>query len=208
MKKKLISILLAAIVAVSLCACSGGGQKEASEDKEFVTLGDAFAADSETEMSAYDDKNFVYVFEYQGKILRVSAELTKEKLEAIDEVDFASENGFDEIEKIVSDLEITKTEDLSAGMLSDDELSAYTGMTGAKLLEDGFSESGWSIYDDVTEVYYIKGLYQYKATFDQNIDEDSIDDDFDAAEAVSDFTIKAIEYEDLSYNCTDLSIVP
>ncbi|MBQ3378879.1 MAG: hypothetical protein IJG50_03330 [Clostridia bacterium] len=208
MKKKLISILLAAIVAVSLCACSGGEQNKAAEDKEFVTLGDAFAVDSEMWMSGYDDKDYVYVFEYGGKSLRVSAQLSKEKLEAIDAVDFASEEGFDEIEKIVSDLEITKTEDLSAGIPSDEELSAYIGITGAQLEEAGFSENGWSITDDSTEVYYINGLYNYKVTFEQKIDADSLDDDFNAAEAVSDLTIKTIEYESLSYNCTDLSLVP
>ena len=210
MKKKILSVILAAVVALTLVACSNGQSKtaEATDVSSLKTLGDAFAVESEFWTSAYDDDYYVYVFENGGKPTRVCAALTPETRKAIDEIDFAAEDGFDAINKVVADLEIEKVEDLSVGIPTDEELASMAGMTGAQLIEAGYEENGWSIWDGNTDVFFMKGMYNFKVTFNEKIDVDSIDDEFNAAEAVADFTVKSVEYDGLAYNCTDLSVTP
>ena len=209
-----IAAALAVIALVfGLVACSGGstsgGLSAGGETSEPATLGDVMSIDADSTQWAYDSETFVYVYEVDGVPTRVSAKLPADVLVDMDAVDVSAEDHNEQIIELVSDLPIDAVEDLSVGILSEEELAAYVGMTGQDLIDAGFEITGWWIDDDVTSYYLVNGLYEYTFTFNETIGEEEVSAmSFNAYDAMLPLTVSGAEYDCLSWNATDLSVTP
>ena len=189
---KKISLFLALVLALSLLAgCGQSGGESASDTPEAAagtsdidslkTIGDVLALEgAEFRQSAAYDNVFIYVFDLDGTIYRVFAPMS------------------DDVFTAIMDLEIDRCENLSEQIPPQEELDKLVGKTGADLLDDGWSCSGYML--DTMEFWMDYGLFEYKVAFDGSLE---MSDDFDEYEAIRPLTVKSVEYSDLG-NATNL----
>ncbi len=205
MKKKLIAFL-GIVLSLCLCACGAStastADTSAGAEGKLETLGDAFAVESEFQSTAYTEDQYIYVFDLNGTPTRVVAALPDGVAEQIEAIDFSDEDYDAKLNALIGSLKLDQVEDLSKGIPSQEELDQLVGKTGKELLEDGYEIMGYMMDGESTVYTLEKGLYQYEFTFNELIE---ITDDFDEYKALSDLTVKSVEYDTLSTNCTDLS---
>ncbi len=126
----------------------------ASDSLSVETIGEALALKGEGEFqSAALDKAFVLVFKKDGVYWRVIAELTPEQHDAIVALDIFDEDHDEKEKELVSPLKVTKCENLNEKKLSDDDMAALVGKTGAELLGSGWT-SGMGYNLDSMEFYW------------------------------------------------------
>lgn len=208
MKKIVLALILCVLMMLTLTGCRKGSDTATpaaaeSPRTDLKTLGDAFALESEYNCYAYDDAHFIYVFVQNGIPTRVTADMTKEIHDRADSIDFFDEQREEKVREIVSSLELTNVEDLSAGIPSQETLNGLVGRKGSQMLEDGYEISGY-YWDGGPESTYqlVKGLYEYDVKTDSP-DGDSVDD-FDGEAVFPNLTVKSIQYTGISYNCLEL----
>ena len=200
--KKLAVLILSVLMIAGLCGC--GESKDSADNSgdypELKTLGDALAVDSELNQASWNSEKYVYVFEYDGKPLRVTAPMTEELYEQVDAVDFFADDKDAKIAEIVGGQEIEKIEDLSVNIPSQESLDELKGKKGADLIDEGYEVWGHYYDGTVLEVTMVKGDYEYTATFEGDINAEV--DDFDAEAEITDLTVKEVIYEGISGNAS------
>ena len=194
--KKTIAVLLACLMAMSLLTGCGAGTAPAAasaasgtseaETPSFQTIGDVLSYE-ENRQYAYDENYYVYVFEKDGTCYRAVAELTAEVSEALNGLDILNENHDEKMAEIVSPLEISRLENLTEQMPSQEELDALVGKTGQELLDDGWTSGGYNL--DEGEFWLNKGAYAYTVTFNETVEQT---EDFDEYEAIGPLTVKSV----------------
>ena len=187
-------------LALAVLTACGEEQKDEEQKEEkatidldsLKTMGDAFALEAENDQFGSDDQHFVYVFEIGGTAYRVIADMTKEVQKEMDKLDASKEDFNDKTKEAAASLEISKRENLTEMIPSQEELDKFAGKTGQDLLDDGWTVSGWDIDENTFTMN--KGPFAYTVVIDSKLKES---DDFDGDEEIKKLKIKTIKYSDI-----------
>ena len=206
--KKTIAVLLVLVCLAALfagCAKKGGSDGEKTADVASAkTVGEALAfADSDGESaSGMSDSSYIAVFKNGGDYWRVIASLTEEQTNAVLALDVAADDYEQQMNALVGALPVTKVENLSAYMLSADEMKALAGKTGEELIADGWtSGSGYEL--DEMNFYLEHGPFAYKVTFEAPAQALVNSDDFDVMEEIKPLVVKSVEFFSIGTSATD-----
>ena len=204
MKKVLIGMLALVLTLSLLAAC---GNKEAGEipgeGGEVKTIGDAMAlAEDGTEQRATYENCFVYVYKTGDTYWRMIADLDAEQSAALGELDILDDDYDAKLEALVAPLAVTKCENLSEQKLSDDELSALVGKTGADLLAAGWTTGMGYNLDDM-QFFMECPPFAYTVTFESETKLENTDD-FDEEEAIKPLKIVSVTFDGLGNTATDI----
>ena len=208
--KKLLTLLLAAVMVFALAACGNSAAPAGSAEAqsgEITTLGDALRMGRETQyVGSWNDEQYVYVFDNNGIPTRVVADLTPELNETIDEIQFSDTLEEDEKEQklleAIGELPLVSVEDLSSYVLSQEELDALVGKTGQELLDAGWTDQGshWDGGDGLV-VEMTQGIFDYEIHFNESAE---FAEDQSAEEVIPDLTVKSAAYYGFADCITDL----
>ncbi len=197
--KKAILVLLALVL---LLAAAGCGKSKISYTpgtkaiESCKTLADVIALKgAEEEQRGYGDDEYYYVFTLDDTYYRVTAAMPEDAYDALWNLDYFDEEYDTKYNAIISPFRITKYENLSERIPSQDKLNKLVGKTGEELLE-----AGWYAYyynNGSTMVWMDFDPFSYVVTFDQTIEYDPDDEDFDIDEAIAPLKVKSIEFDEL-----------
>ena len=198
--KKIFAVIMVLTLALAVLTACGEEQKDEEQKEEkatidldsLKTMGDAFALEAENDQFGSDDQHFVYVFEIGGTAYRVIADMTKEVQKEMDKLDASKEDFNDKTKEAAASLEISKRENLTEMIPSQEELDKFAGKTGQDLLDDGWTVSGWDIDENTFTMN--KGPFAYTVVIDSKLKES---DDFDGDEEIKKLKIKTIKYSDI-----------
>ena len=198
--KKIFAFIMVLTLALAVLTACGEEQKDEEQKEEkatinldsLKTMGDAFALEAENDQFGSDDQHFVYVFEIGGTAYRVIADMTKEVQKEMDKLDASKEDFNDKTKEAAASLEISKRENLTEMIPSQEELDKFAGKTGQDLLDDGWTVSGWDIDENTFTMN--KGPFAYTVVIDSKLKES---DDFDGDEEIKKLKIKTIKYSDI-----------
>ena len=211
MKKGFVFVLSLLIVLTLFAAC---GKKEsndptptnnapASDTLSVETIGEALALKGEGEFqSATLGKAYVVVFEKDGVYWRVIAELTPEQHDEIFALDILDENHDEKEKELVSPLTVTKIENLNEKKLSDDDMTALVGKTGAELFNSGWT-TGMGYNLDSMEFYLEYAPFMYTVTFEKQEQLENTDD-FDEEAAVASLKVVSVSFSGLGNSATEI----
>ena len=211
MKKGFVFVLSLLIVLTLFAAC---GKKEsndptptnnapASDTLSVETIGDALALTGEGEFqSATLGKAYVVVFEKDGVYWRVIAELTPEQHDAIFALDILDEDHEQKEKELVSPLTVTKCENLNEKKLSDDDMAALVGKTGAELFDSGWT-TGMGYDLESMEFYLEYAPFMYTVTFEKQEQLENTDD-FDEEAAVASLKVVSVSFSGLGNSATEI----
>ncbi|MBR0509327.1 MAG: hypothetical protein IJJ85_04355 [Clostridia bacterium] len=211
MKKGFVCVLSLLIVLTLFAAC---GKKErndptptnnnpASDTLSVKTIGEALALKGEGEFqSATLGKAYVVVFEKDGVYWRVIAELTPEQHDAIFALDILDENHDEKEKELVSPLTVTKIENLNEKKLSDDDMAALVGKTGAELFGSGWT-TGMGYDLESMEFYLEYAPFMYTVTFEKQEQLENTDD-FDQEAAVASLKVVSVSFTGLGNSVTEI----
>ena len=202
--KKTIVCILAVLTALCLFAACGktppAGGGDAVDPASVKTLGDVIALEGkqQEQKGAYENV-CIFAFELNGDYWRAIAPLTAEQSEAVFELDWSDD---EKVSALLSPIAVSKTEKLTDQKLSDAEMAALVGKTGAELLDDGFV-SGMGHNLDSMEFWMERGPFAYTVVFET---EEKLEntDDFDEEEAIRTLKVKSVSCDGLGAAATDL----
>ncbi len=211
--KKWIALLLAAVCVCTLLVACGNktGPTESTDAAEpsqaadgienVKTIGEAMALLEDGELSAATyNKAYVVAFLKDGVYWRLIAELTPEQHAALWDLDILADDYEAKEKEILSQLAVTKCENLSEKILTDEEMAALVGKTGADLLNGGWT-TGMGYNLDTMEFYMEYAPFQYLVTFEKQ-EELKNDDDFDEEAAISPLKVTSVSFESLGDSST------
>lgn len=205
MKKVLTLILaLAALAVLVACGATAPAKTNDFDLQSLKTLGDLQKLEKENDSWAYNENGYVDLFEYGGTTYRVFADLTEEIYNSMEAIDFFDEDREEKLNNILAGVAITKAEDMTQYIPTEEELQKYVGKTGQELLDDDFWTSGYWLYDDQ---YFHMGhdLYEFDVYFNEKIDVDNTDmDEFNDEEAIRTMTVKKLVFTGFSGRATDI----
>ena len=211
MKKAFVIVLSLLIVLSLFAACGKQGSNDpsasdnvpASDALSVETVGDALALMGEGESQfATLEKAYVVVFEKDGVYWRVIAELTPEQHDEIFALDILDENHDEKEKELVSPLTVTKIENLNEKKLSDDDMTALVGKTGAELLESGWT-TGMGYDLESMEFYWEYAPFMYTVTFEKQEQLENTDD-FDEEAAVASLKVVSVSFSGLGNSATEI----
>ena len=211
MKKGFVCVLSLLIVLSLFAACGKKGSNDptptnnipASDTLSVKTIGEALALKGEGEFqSATLGKAYVVVFEKDGVYWRVIAELTPEQHDEIFALDILDENHDEKEKELVSPLTVTKIENLNEKKLSDDDMTALVGKTGAELFDSGWT-TGMGYDLESMEFYLEYAPFMYTVTFEKQEQLENTDD-FDEEAAVASLKVVSVSFAGLGNSVTDL----
>ena len=206
--KRWIALALAVCLCCLLAAC--GGKTGKNEDAEAAvrgcaTMGEAFAlAGKETELTGYGETAVVFAFELNGTYWRLTADLTPAQADEIDALDVTADDHIEKCRAITGPLAVTKCEKLDEKKLTDEQLQALAGKTGAELLD-----GGWRLgsYADAAKLEFElerEGL-AYTVTFEAQspiVDPENID----AEETIRALKVKSAAFRGLGDSAVDTPV--
>ena len=195
--KRLATLALAlALATLPLTACGGASGSDAGTDSadspaaseaapidtsSWTTLGEALAiADDESDgiSYSYNEDYFVCVFESNGSRVRTVSEMDPSIEGKFDDLDYDAKDYTKQFAGIVGNLKLKSAEDITADVMSQDELDALVGKTGQELVDDGFVFESYNFYGgEQTGADMGRGYYSYDITFDTQISEDQTEDE-------------------------------
>lgn len=211
MKKGFVCVLSLLIVLTLFAAC---GKKEsndptptnnvpASDTLSVETIGEALALKGEGEFqSATLGKAYVVVFEKDGVYWRVIAELAPEQHDALFALDILDESHDEKEKELVSPLTVTKIENLNEKKLSDDDMTALVGKTGAELFDSGWT-TGMGYDLESMEFYLEYAPFMYTVTFEKQEQLENTDD-FDQEAAVASLKVVSVSFSGLGNSATEI----
>ena len=211
MKKGFVCVLSLLIVLCLFAACGKQGSSDpaptdnvpASDTLSVETIGEALALKGEGEFqSATLGKAYVVVFEKDGVYWRVIAELTPEQHDEIFALDILDENHDEKEKELVSPLTVTKIENLNEKKLSDDDMTALVGKTGAELFDSGWT-TGMGHDLDSMEFYLEYAPFMYTVTFEKQEQLENTDD-FDQEAAVASLKVVSVSFSGLGNSATEI----
>ena len=211
MKKSFVSVLSLLIVLCLFAACGKQGSNDpsasdnvpASDALSVETVGDALALMGERESQfATLEKAYVVAFEKDGVYWRVIAELTPEQHDEIFALDILDENHDEKEKELVSPLTVTKIENLNEKKLSDDDMTALVGKTGAELFNSGWT-TGMGYDLESMEFYLEYAPFMYTVTFEKQEQLENTDD-FDQEAAVASLKVVSVSFSGLGNSATEI----
>lgn len=214
MKRRfLIVALLAAVMALALCACGqqGGSSASASADAsasasaasssavsaamealpadKYKTLADAMSVQSNRTMWTYDDTHFIYAFKDDGKWVRVVADLPEDAHKQLVDMKMPEPG---KVEELVGSFEVKQAEAFVDSEPAEEELQQFVGKTGADVVAAGYTLDSLTPQGGTTVVRAIKIPYAVRVTFDGAVENASTQD---VAGAVKDMTVTEVMSE-------------
>lgn len=211
MKKGFVCVLSLIIVLSLFAACGKKGSSDATSTNNapaantlsVETIGEALALTGEGEFqSATLGKAYVVVFEKDGVYWRVIAELTPEQHDEIFALDILDENHDEKEKELVSPLTVTKIENLNEKKLSDDDMTALVGKTGAELFDSGWT-TGMGYDLESMEFYLEYAPFMYTVTFEKQEQLENTDD-FDEEAAVASLKVVSVSFSGLGNSATEI----
>lgn len=220
-KNAAAAMLALTLVALPLAGCGGqasqggdassGGaeQTQAAMDvTSWTTLGDAMAYSAEGGKStaSWDEKHYVTMFDTTGGgVVRVVAKMDPETYDAFGELSILDDDYNEKFLEVMGGLELESAEDLTDGVMTQDQLDAYKGKTGQDLVDAGFVFESYSMYGgDETDATMSQGYYAYNVTFDVGITDSQSEDE---GASIMGATIKAMEFAGASNEAVELSTI-
>ena len=209
--KKTLALVLGILMAMTLLAgCGSKGSSDAPKDSSsqetsessadteedviasLKTLGDMYAlTDTEHLQSSMYNGHFIYVFKLNDVVYRVVAEVSREIEEADYALDFSDPDYHKKEQELLKDVPITRIDNLTEGIPTQEEMDQFVGKTGQELLEDGWYIHGW--YADTNEILMNKSPYLYRVIFDGlDVDQDTFEED-----DVLTYKVKSITFESI-----------
>ena len=199
--RKILTLMVALMMCVLTlagCGSSGSGSAEAAEPlsvDSLKTIADVTALEKEENQTAVYDGKYVSAFKYGDTYYRVIADLPKEVEDAYINIDFSEEDYEQQQADLVADIEVDKVEDLTDQILTDEDIEALAGKTGAQMVEDGWSYTG-SFNLDGMEVYMNYGPFEYIVTFDGDAGVANAED-YDIEAGTKDMKVKSVAFNTL-----------
>ena len=210
--KKTIWIMIAVLTLGLLAGCGKPGSGEDAADgasdagivvksdgtvdlNSFRTIGEAAALQGKDEGSvqrATYEGIYVYAFSLNGVLYRVTAELPEEVSKKLFELEYDDDYEKNEM-ALVSELPITKAENLDEQKLTQEELDALVGKTGQELFESGW-RSGMFYNTETMEVWLEYGPFSYVMHFDGTVDPKDAEE-FDVYEGLADMKVKDAAFQ-------------
>ncbi len=213
--KHTLKITAAGLLALSLAGCTqpaaGSGsassaatssvQDSSASSEQALTMGEVMKAEADTTMSSCTEKYFVYVSEKDGKPVRYIAEITKDIYDQIDAVSVSDPLREEKIAEIVAGLKVTRTDDLSSQIPTQEELDALKGEKGQKLLDEGFTVEGIGFDEENNPTFVVQnGVYELNIVSEEGVD---TSENPDASALFAGCTIKSAEYVTLTWDVMD-----
>ncbi|MBR2801537.1 MAG: hypothetical protein IKE21_02930 [Erysipelotrichaceae bacterium] len=149
--------------------------------------------------SGFDESHYVYVFELNGNTYRAVADLPEDVSKQLWGIDFEDPERDQKIFALIESLPITRLDDLTASIPSDEQLTQYVGNSGQELLDEGWTLEGY--YLDSMEFTMGRSPYLYTVVFEGEIDPQT----FNEEEDMGKLTVKSVTYQGIA-NTFDLSI--
>ena len=176
MKKALVVFIAILFVAAAFTACGSTGKTDA-DPASFKTIGDLLQSEAvEERQSGYSEKNYVYVYELDGTFYRAVAALSEEASAQLNELDILADDYAAKLTETISPLEITRLENLSETLPSQEELNKWVGKTGKDLFDADWTNSGWNLDEMVFWMNY--GAFQYDVVMEGEVkDADDFSDE-------------------------------
>lgn len=151
------------------------GKDDTPIDLDSVTTMGELLSHQDLGTSTQEDA-YVYVFEQDGIYYRAIADLTKEQSDAIFALDFDDPDYDAKVSEIISPLPISRIENLSETVLTEEEMAALIGKTGEELFNDGWTNYGWNLQDMIFYMSY--GAFDYDVVFEGEVkDYDAFDEE-------------------------------
>ena len=207
-----VAALCLALSSAPLVACSGqsgvsetdasttASQTAAIDVSSWKTLGDAFAAQTDSLSSGWNDHYYVSVFKAGDSVVRVVGKLDPDSYAKIGAVDWSKDDADKQLVEAVNTVPIASAEDLTSELVSQEELDKLAGKKGKDLVDDGWTfQSYYMTGGDQTGAYFCKGDLAYMITFDVSVSEDADDE----GASVMDAPIAEAEFGGASDAATD-----
>ena len=202
MKPKIImATILAALLALGLCACSQGGsstpsKSDASQEtaSQYKTMADVFAVESSDTSWAYNEKQFKYVFSDDTSYTSIVVDLPEGMKEKLDEADFDDAK----IRELLGPLPVTKQETFETP--AQDKLDELVGKTGAELVDDDFIITMLTVNGDKTDANMHKDPFDYLITFDGAVEDENTED---PVGAIKDLKVDSVAVQGIDIELSD-----
>ena len=198
--KKVLLIVIGLLGLVLMTSC---GTKNDSANHEVSTTSEQVQSGPETigdirnlpgfieSGTSCTDQKFVIAYEADGIYYRAIADITKEQEETINEA-YGSEDFEAKIKAATESLKVSKNENLSDSIPSQEEMDKWVGMTGEELMNDGFTVWGYDLQN--MEFNMNKGPFSYIITFDGKITDIS---DANNYQELKPCRVKSVKFEGL-----------
>ena len=159
------------------------------------TIGDALAIETDDHQAAVYEDTYVYVFKNGDTYYRVYAAIPEEihkKLERLDlvDMDYAEKEA-----ELVGPLEISKYENISEMMPSEEKLNEFVGKTGKDLLDAGWLITGYNVDEMQFFMLDDTGMFEYTVTVEGDL---KFTDDFDEIKEIKPLKIKSFKFNRLA----------
>lgn len=143
--KKLIAMLLAALMLLSLAACGSKAEDTPADDASARNeITDLFDEGYICNLSIADENQWKGVFQQEESydtVYMVTADMTAEKYTEFCDISFDDETA---LHTFLGGLQNVTVTDITDMVPSQSELDAYVGKTIGDLEDDGFESTGWS----------------------------------------------------------------
>ena len=154
---------------------------------EARTIGDVLGLP--TYGTSIYEKAYVTAVELDDVVYRVIADLEEENAEALFSLDANDPEHLRKYADLASPLTISRIENLSGQIPSQEELDALAGKTFEELMGNGFTCSGWDLENKI--IFMEQGPFQFKVVFDG---EEISYEDFDE-EDILPLTIASVTFD-------------
>ena len=206
-----VMVLIVAVCMLAGCGWNTGSSKDKSKDSgageelttdSIKTFEDVLRLDAEDVQNSVGGGKVVYAFKYNGSYYRAIGDISQEDEDKYIGIDFADEDYEQQQTQIVKDIPVDTVEKLDDQILTQDELDALAGKTGAELTAEGWTYQG-SFYLDEMEFYMEYGPFVYTVTFDGSA---SVKDaeGYAPEKETKDMKVKAARFESFGDGATDL----
>ena len=173
---------------------------EASE--AWTTLGDVLALEAGNHESTWDENRYMYLFETNDTIYLVTAAFSQEQMDALSAVDFFADDRDAQTNAILAPSPILSVENLSDQIPPQAELDQWIGKSAQEMVDAGWECSGMWQMGDETQLYMIRGKFQYAVKVDGEVEVDT-SGFFDEPKDISRAIVRSIEYQSTSYHVFD-----
>ena len=209
--KKLLTVLFALLLLVSMAACSNSNQGNGGSEEKgkgfdpnaMKTMGDVLSVDIDGSGWEMGEDYMTIVLYGDNFFHRYYAHLSPEVYEKLDAIDFMDEKRDEKYAEILKDVPVEKYEDLSDKIPNEEKLNSFVGKTGQELLDMGATSSGYNLGEENAQFFLNIGLFEYTFTFNEHVE---YSDDLDEEEALKPLTVKSVEYLSVSQNATNIDI--
>ena len=133
---------------------------------------------------------------------KLSSEIGRTQHDALFALDILDENHDEKEKELVSPLTVTKIENLNEKKLSDDDMTALVGKTGAELFNSGWT-TGMGYDLESMEFYLEYAPFMYTVTFEKQEQLENTDD-FDEKAAVASLKVVSVSFSGLGNSATEI----